>query len=289
MKKILVLILFLGILFAKSDVCKEYDGKSFILQTIEYNSKGDKIHTTKNSLDYIKIYFFKDRDSTHPITIEYSVNRHKRLYRYIFCMNENKKDTQWCGIDCDGGGFYANKNLDIFIKYPMRLFGGEDGEVVEINLIQIKDGYLKGREFKCPKELPKAKDLPDESYYKDNPNGSYVCYEYKEDNKYFGCFRTTKRCRDLYRQRFGKYGSKKAVKEALKRCQSSNPNLDYVDNPKGKYVCYDYIDDNGDYSGCFRAIKSCKMLNKKHFGHYPTIKESKKALFRCQTSTPKSR
>jgi len=270
-------------LVAKSNVCMEYSGKDFVLQKTTYTK--NKVTTKNSKVDNIKIYFFKNRSSTKPITLEYSVKGHKKYYKYIFCMKEG--DKEWCGIECDGGGFYANSNLDIYVEYPLRVLGEPEGNLPEIEIAQKGKKYIKGKAFKCPKKLPKVKNLPDDKYYKDNINGKYVCYDYKNDNKYYGCFRSIKKCKELHLQHFGKYGTKKAVKDALKRCKKSKPNKDYIDNPKGKYVCYDYIDSNGEYNGCFRAHKSCKKLNKKHFGYYRNTKESRKALLRCEESLPK--
>jgi len=283
--RVFITLLISIVAFGSGEVCVEYSGKDFILNQIIFDK--DKEINKSLKLDYVKTYFFKEKGQYNLVTLEYSVNHHKRLYKYIYCSKQD--DKLWCSIECDGGGFYVNKNFDIDIKTPLRVFADEEGgrDLPYLELAKIKKGYIKGKIFKCPKKLPKAKYLPNEKYYKDNPNGNYVCYDYKEDNRYYGCFRSIKSCKELHIQRFGKYGSKKAVKEALKRCKNSKPNRDYIDNPNGKYVCYDYIDNNGEYKGCFRAMKSCKLLHKKHFGRYLTKQESKNALARCQASLPK--
>jgi hypothetical protein len=270
--------------FAQNNVCMSYAGNNFTL--LEHTYKNDKQITKKIKVDNIKLFFFKERSPTKPIALAYSVNNHTKYYKYIYCNKEGAKE--WCGIECDGGGFYLDKNYNIQIKYALRVGAGEDEESPYLELEQSgTKGYIEGKSFTCPKVLPRVKDTPDEKYYKDNANGKYVCYNYKSDSKYNGCFRSVKRCRDLHMQHFGKYSDKKSVKAALKRCQTSKPNSKYVDNSKGLYVCYDFKDSFNEYNGCFRALNSCKELNKKHFGHYPNPQESKKALARCQKSTPK--
>jgi len=288
MKKIkltLLVILLSSCINANETKCMEYDSSKFTLIKDDYSTK--KLKTTKYKIDSLKVYFFKNRSGIKPITLEYTVNGHKRYYKYIFCTKEDNKE--WCGIECDGGGFYANKNLEINIQNAINVYGEpESSDEISLSIVpKIKNKYIKGKEFICPQNLPVANDLLDEKYYKDNPKGRYVCYKYKDNGKYEGCFRSTKKCKELHIQHFGKYATKDATKKALLRCKRSKPNQDYVDNKNGLYVCYDYIDDSGEYSGCFRAKKSCKRLNKKHFGHYPNIIESQKALRRCMASIPR--
>jgi len=276
-------IIFSIITFAKSDICKSYNGKDFFLEKILY--KKNKDIREKIKIDNLKIYFFKDRNSGNPITLEYTINKHKRLYKYIDCRKNGNKE--WCGLECDGGGFYANKSLDILIKYPLIISGEVDSELPILAITQKNSKkYIKGKSFTCPKVSLRAKKQPDEKYYKDNAMGKYVCYTYKSDKRYNGCIRSIKRCKDLHLQHFGKYETKEIVKDAFERCKSFKPNQDYLENSNGKYVCYDYIDDSGEYNGCFTAIKSCKELHKKHFGQYSTIKKSQKALVRCKVSLP---
>ncbi len=290
--KYLKIILIIGIVSVTLEAeqlnknrCFSYNSKEFTLTQLIY--KGDKEIHKNLKLDKVKIYYFKDSSPTKPITLEYSINGHTRYYKYIFCTNE-KNQTKWCGIECDGGGFHLKKDFSIYVEYPLRVAGEspDDPDVPIIELAQTSKKYLKGTEFKCPIKLPKVADNIDDKFYKDNPNGKNVCYDYKYKDKYFGCFRSTKSCRDLHRQHFGKYGTKEATKKALNRCKNSKPNSKYSDNPKGLYVCYDYKDE-GIYSGCFRSIESCKSKGKQHFGKYPNIIESRNAFRRCITSMPR--
>jgi len=266
--------------FAKSNVCKSYSGKEFFLEKISYQKYRESRKRVK--IDNLKIYFSKNRNEHNPITLEYVVNKHKRYYKYIFCGKSNKKE--WCSIECDGGGFYVNKNLDILIENSLSVAGEPDSQLPTLAITQ-KDNtkYIKGKTFNCPKGLRQAKKLDST---KDNQLGKYVCYEHKSDTKYYGCIKSSKECKDLDLQHFGKYKTKGDVKKAFKRCKSSKPNQEYINNSDGNYVCYDYIDHKGEYKGCFSTIKSCKVLNKKHFGHYATKKDTQKALIRCKISLP---
>jgi hypothetical protein len=106
------------------------------------------------------------------------------------------------------------------------------------------------------------------------------------NGRYNSCFRSVLSCRELHMQHFGKYPDRDESRKALNRCKSSQPRRDFVDNRNGLYVCYDYRDSDGYYSGCFRSLKSCSSLNKKHFGRYGSRHESRKALQRCIESLP---
>jgi hypothetical protein len=281
MKYLLLLVLSIAF-YAKGDVCVKYSSNDFFLKKTIYKNGKEIIKNKK--VDYIKIYFFKNRSTVKPITLEYSLNSKKRYYRYIFCGKEGNKEI--CSIECDGGGFYINKNFDINIWYPLRVFSKEGAINYDYEIVPKRRGYIKGVKFKCPKVMPKAKNK-DNNINIDERSGKYVCYLYKSDSKYYGCFRSIKSCKSLHRQYFGKYATTKDSKLALDRCKSSTPNKDFVDNPKGRYVCYEYKDKYGEYNGCFRSIKSCKSLHKKHFGHYLNRAETKSALNRCIDSMPR--
>jgi len=89
---IIGLMLFSVIAFSESDICKSYNVKEFVLEkTTDKRGKGI---IEKIKIDNLKIYFFKDRSKDNPITLEYSVNQHKKYYRYIYCMKDGNKFNQ---------------------------------------------------------------------------------------------------------------------------------------------------------------------------------------------------
>ena len=213
-----------GVVYSKQNQCYRYDKKDFMLKKEKYNNRGKLTENKSLNLEYIKIYYPKNMSSTKPITLEYSVSSHKHFVNFIFCMKD-KKDLKWCAVECDGGGFNLKKDYSINIKYPLRLSGEpEDSSIPYIELSAKQKGYISAKKFKCPKKMPLSKDILDEKYYKDNPKGNFVCYDYKDKGKYNGCFRSIKKCKDLHLQHFGKYSSKQATKNALHRCITSKPN-----------------------------------------------------------------
>jgi len=286
MKK-LFLSLALLIVGAQADSlgkCVEYNPDKFILKS--YISVNDNFKEIKEKLQSIKFYYFFKNGKPSKLTIGYKINGHTFYNADAFC--EGSKNGFICPIECDGGNVLVNKNYAIKIEnlalyrdYPDTPNGIEK----EIKLKDTKH-YLPGKSFKCPKSVPTYSNI-DEKEYKDNPKGHYVCYDYRIDNKYEGCFRAIKSCKKLHRQHFGKYLTLNDSKKALIRCKKSKPNKTYVDNKKGLYVCYDYKDRFGKYSGCFRSLKSCKAIHKEHFGRYPNLIESRKAFIRCNGSSPR--
>jgi len=59
---------------------------------------------------------------------------------------------------------------------------------------------------------------------------------------------------------------------------------------KPHYVCYKqkiYENKNPEYYGCKISKQLCRTESLHYFGHYPSSSSTKKALKRCQNSTPK--
>jgi len=286
MKK-LSIVLLVAISFGyATDVkkCFEYNPNDFKLEIDSYNSNDNgKTETVK--LDALRVYFFENNESVNP-TIEYKVNGRSFYNIYTYC--DSNKNGLTCSIECDGGAFDVDKNYNIRTGRLAIYRDDPDTDNGTEKTLYSKDfkKFSKAKEIKCPDNIPTAEPL-DENYYKDHPKGKYVCYDFKYKSKYEGCMRSVKSCKFIHRQHFGHYLSTKDSKKALERCKSSKPNLNYVDNVNGLYVCYDYRDFQGEYSGCFRSKKSCKTLHKEHFGKYPNKVASKKALFRCINSIPK--
>ena len=287
MKKLIISLISL-IALAQADKvgkCVEYSSDKFILKSyISVNDKFKKIH---EKLQSIKFYYFFKNGKASKMTIGYKINGHEFFNADGYCDGEADSGFR-CGIECDGGSVEIDKNYAIKTDY-LALYRDEadatDGIEKEIKLKDTKH-FLHGKAFKCPKSVPTYNNI-DEKEYKDNPKGKYVCYDYKIDGKYDGCFRAVKSCRTLHRQHFGKYLTPKDSKKALLRCKRSKPNKNYIDNKKGLYVCYDYKNRFGKYSGCFRSLKSCKSIHKEHFGKYPNFIESRNALIRCNGSSPR--
>ncbi len=285
LKKVSLLMISAVMLAGAQNRCFRYDSDSFVVDK-SVEGKGVVKRTKPESL---KIYFLGDRSETRPITVEYTLDGKKNYNKYIFCMKQ-ENGLEWCGVECDGGGFYRDGNYAIKIE-NMALYRDEPETENGVDItIRQKDAnsFVKGVEFQCPADIPKA-NIVDEKYYHDMPEGLNVCYEYKDDSKYYGCFRSTKKCRELHLQHFGRYPSRIESAKALKRCMDSRPRRDYIDNRNGLYVCYDYKDRDGYYSGCFRSLKPCSRIHKERFGKYPDKAESAKALRRCVESSPRQR
>ena len=265
--------------------CVEYNPKDFILK--QYISNGNKSSTIKANLEDLKIYYFYKEAKLTKGIIEYKANGHRFFNPYLYCDKFEGRDLYSCGVECDGGTFDVDKNYAIRLE---RLAIYSDDPDVEQGGTKILYGksskFVKGKLITCPSKIPQGIEI-DEKYYKDTPKGLYVCYDWKFKGKYEGCFRSQKSCRSLHRQHFGKYLSQKESKKALERCQKSTPNSKFIDNKEGLYVCYDYKNSFGEYSGCFRSKLSCKSIHKKHFGHYPNKHDSYRALFRCIASAPR--
>ena len=262
--------------------CFEYNPNDFTLEITRSHENG-KMHTATKKLDALKVYFRLGTAKPEDAVIEYAFDGQTYRSTEPYCLEENNM----CVIECDGGDFAYDKHygirtegIDIYRDY-------EKDEVTKRLFSKKKKHFTDAKEIACPHNIERPKEL-DDSYYEDHPGGKNVCYDYKEGNKkYFGCIRSIKTCRFIHRQRFGSYPTKKESKAALIRCKTSRPNRDYVDNKKGRYVCYDYRDDNGDYSGCFRSLKSCEALHRMHFGKYHSTKESAEAFIRCKHAIPR--
>lgn len=301
MKKIIFGGLFFALigqnLYAK-DVCYEYDPSAFRLEARVMDdtnapnylkTKTFKIDRVVLCLHNLESYETSNDFKNIPITVYVYKNSHRYKQTCHDCMSEidkkEKKNVIKCWIDvCDSGLVNIIDSNKMKLDWgtinilPTTLEGNSPMEkysFVDLELLQTNKKYLS----------PIAtvdKDKIDPPKIDKEQKGFFVCYDYKENNKYKGCYFSHTSCLE----RFGQYPTEKEAKKALIRCKNSKPNPDYIDNPKGLYVCYDRVDDTGTYKGCFRATKSCKRLHKKHFGHYPNRQKSYEALLRCVNSIP---
>jgi hypothetical protein len=221
-------------------------------------------------------------------TVEYKVDGYTFFSPGIYCDRYDKQTDYLCSIECDGGSFEVDENYNIKTD-RVAIYrddpDAENGGIKELSQKSPKK-FVKAQKIQCPKNIPEY-DALDDSYYSDHKNGLYVCYDWKYKGKYEGCIRSEKSCKFIHRQHFGKYLNRAESKKALARCKSSKPNKKFVDNKSGLYVCYDYKDKFGQYSGCFRSKTSCKALHKEHFGRYPTTHDSYRAFLRCSSSAPR--
>lgn len=287
MKKVICLAVALLCSLGATEIkkCFEYNPNDFVLE--QYMFSGDKSIESKAKLENLKIYYIYKDGKLKTATVDYKANGHRFFNPYLYCDKYKGNTNYTCGIECDGGSFDIDKNyaisvdrLAVYRDEPEVENGGEK------DLKGKRKGYLSGKEINCPQDVHQGEE-PDEKYYKDNKKGLYVCYDWKYKGKYEGCFRSEKSCKFLHRQHFGKYLNQEESAKALDRCKKSTPNKKYMDNKDGLYVCYDYKNDLGEYSGCFRSKLSCKGINKKHFGKYPNRQESYKAFLRCNSSAPR--
>ncbi len=266
--------------------CVEYNPKDFLLK--EYIYSADKKSGNRAKLEDLKIYYFFIDGKLTKTTIGYKANGYRFFNPYVYCDKYKGRKLYSCGIECDGGTFDVDKNYAIRLE-RLALYrddaDAENGGVKEL-IGKHKEKFIKGKVIKCPQYIPQGKEI-DAKYYKDTPKGLYVCYDWKYRGKYEGCFRSVKSCKFLHRQHFGKYLTQKESQKALERCKKSTPNKKFIDNKNGLYVCYDYKNSFGEYSGCFRSKLSCKSLHKKHFGRYPNKYATSKAFLRCMASAPK--
>ena len=281
------------ILYAKSDtkVCYSYNPDNFYISAI-----GDK-REFKRDIESLEIYFskksifnIKSNTPYKSAVIAYRVGKHQHYLVMDSCEKLDEDRYPRCSLECDGGSFMYNRDFSFYIDYGLALSNPND--IYEVELSQKKrKAFIKGKRIECPKNISKLftyytpKKSKKEAI---DPKGRYVCYDYKFKNvdtgrwEYSECHIYKRHCKDYRLSYFGHYPTLKATKDALKRCKSSHPNLDYVDNPKGRYVCYDYNDIYGNFIGCFRSKKDCKLLHKKRFGKYSNSAKTEDALYRCQ-------
>ena len=265
--------------------CVEYNPDEFILKhNILYGTKSSE---TNANLEDLKIYYFYKEGKLTNATIEYKANGHRFFNPYVYCDKYEGRKLYSCGIECDGGTFDVDKSYAIRLERLAIYSDDPDAENGGAKILYGKSTkFVKGKLITCPQKIPQGIEI-DEKYYKDTPKGLYVCYDWKYKGKYEGCFRTQKSCKFLHRQHFGKYLSQKESKKALERCKKSTPNKKFIDNKEGLYVCYDYKNSFGEYSGCFRSKLSCKSLHKQHFGRYPNRHAAYRAFLRCTSSSPR--
>jgi len=309
-----ILLLFTLLIYklnALGYVCKEYEPSKFKL-SIEYSTDSDSemltpqsdikkikqyIKNSKTDIDKFILCFDKkeqkDGENTSLVSIHIDKNGHQ-YSAFMDCFIGNNgdfnKSIYICSIECDGGGLYIDEDFN------MRLYdGGLYIEraldisvpyfVIDMSIQQNKKEYLKPIKDVNPKLYKISMKWVDSDKYK-SKKGLYICYSYKDNEKYEDCEEYNRDCREIGLMRFGHYPNIQEAKKALNRCQHSKPKKDYVDNPRGKFVCYDVIDDFGVYQGCFRSKKSCKLINKKRFGKYPNRDEAFKGYLKCVNSIP---
>jgi len=277
--------------------CFSYNPKGFFLyhRVVAYEPMlyFEDINIT---LDDLKILFIVDDKEVKKAFLEYSVKGYKFYSKENVCGNMSHWGKDSCIYDqADGGGFRFDKHFNILIDdFNLRVFRGMPDTVgidteKRIGSYNIKS-YHKAKEITCPKEMINL--VKNYRYYDRDkiPKGKYVCYDDLGDAgnrfEYWGCIRSKISCKTLSMRHFGYYPTIKESKKALKRCKSYRPNRDFIDNKNGLYVCYDYLNYQREYVGCFRAKKSCKKLHKKSFGKYSNKKEAKEAYFRCLNSIP---
>jgi len=280
------LVAFCTLNAAEVKKCVEYNPKEFLLEQYIYSA--DKKRGERASLEKLKIYYFYKDGKLTQATLEYTANGHRFFNPYIYCDKYLGRTLYSCSFECDGGTFDVDKNHAIRLE-RLAIYqddaNTENGGVKEL-LRKDKKSFINGKDIKCPQDIPQGIEV-DKKYYKDTPKGLFVCYDWRHKGKYKGCFRSQKSCKTLHRQHFGKYLSQSESKEAFERCKRSTPNSKFIDNREGLYVCYDYKNSFGEYSGCFRSKLSCKSIHKKHFGLYPNRHESYRAFLRCSASAPR--
>jgi len=274
--KILLLFLMIVNLGFTSDTtkCFKYNPQDFNLQYLRYITY-EKTQTTKANLEDLKMYYIYKEDKLKTVTVEYKINGYIYYNADVWCDFDNKN---MCGIEDDGGTMVYDENYTIK-KSDLSIFRlDEVTKGVQKRLYTTKNREAKAEKIECPKNIPVGKSY--EERYKDHKEGKYVCYSR------FECTKNIKSCASINRGYFGHYGTTQETQKALKRCKLSKPYVN-KDNKQGHYVCFNYLDYNRLYVGCFRSIKSCKTISKKHFGKYSSTINSKKALYRCINSLPK--
>jgi len=313
LSKFFLLLFFISFykLDAMEYICKEFNPSKFKL-SIEYSRDSDSemltpkkdikkirqyIKNSKTDIDKFILCFDKKNQKDEENTGSVSIYINKKGHQYstlMDCFIEDDEDfnksVYICPIECDGGGLYIDKNFN------MRLYDGglyieraldisAPYFVIDISIQQNKKEYLKPIKDANPKLYKISMKWVDSDKYK-SKKGLYICYSYKDNGKYEGCGEYNRDCQDIGLMHFGHYPNIQEAKKALNRCKHSKPKKDYVDNPRGKFVCYDEIDDFGVYQGCFRSKKSCKLINKKRFGKYLNRDEVFKGYLRCVNSMP---
>jgi len=275
--------------------CFSYNPKGFFLEhRLFVDNSIENFKDANITLDNLKILFVVNRGKVKKAFLEYGIKSYKFYSQDNICEEESSWGKNSCVYDgADGGGFRFNNRFDILIDdFNLVVFRGEpDAGGIDIEKrvgsYDIKS-YHRAKEITCPKEMINL--VKNYRYYDRDkiPKGKYVCYDDLGDAgnrfEYWGCIRSKISCKTLSMRHFGYYLTIKESKKALKRCKSSRPNKDFIDNKNGLYVCYDYLNYQREYIGCFRAKKSCKKLHKKSFGKYSNKKEAKEAYFRCRNS-----
>jgi len=182
-----------------------------------------------SSLRALAIYYLPDRGKMpqdHFITIGYLDADGIGWNTDVLCRNQAEKGITSCGIECDGGIFDHDEAYAIRVETLdlLRTEKDEEGNAGKSLIARKPKAWISGYEFPCPGDIPRLK-IMDSKFYKDNPRGTWVCYQYKDRGHYTGCYRTTKSSRDLGDEHFGKYPDPKASEAAWKRCRGSVPKL----------------------------------------------------------------
>ena len=233
----------------------------------------------------LKVFRIYDRthaeDGSYPIQVEYAIAGKPPARQTLYCSDE-LHGQKWCGAECDGGGFRLEANGTLAPEVMLlRRKEGEDAATGSDLILYPKEANITliGHAIPCPSDLPK--------YYRDDPAGVHVCYDsIAYHQAYIGCYRSVQPCAQRHDRHFGTYPTLEASRKALQRCERSYPNDAYMDNPAGRYVCYENRDTKG-FHGCFRTTRPCKSLNKHHFGHYTDTTQSEAALERCKRNAPR--
>lgn len=248
-------------------------------------------------LKSLEIYFSKKsvygNESNTPyksVVIAYRTGKRRFYFPMDICEKLDGDKYPRCALYCDRGNFKYDKNFSFYIEYGLTLTDTEEPYEIELSQKHKKE-FVAGKRMKCPEKILKLftyyRPDTDNSKNADSIKGRYVCYSYKDRNyktgrwEYNDCRTYKRHCKDYRLSYFGHYPNITATKAALKRCRKGHPNLDYVDNPKGRFVCYDYNDKYGSFIGCFRSIKSCDKLNKKQYGIYKSKSDTEDGYHRC--------
>ena len=257
---------------------------------------GGKQSVTQKQLKRFAIYFRLEGDEGNrtadpahfaEATVAYTYGDHTFSYNVGLCDYHKDDAYVLCVDDGDRGSFRFSKrstvtNLSIRMSEASDAYDAMNYDH-DLRLIQKHpDRPARAHLIRCTEDIKKALARIEEKY--DNPR--YVCYDGIREKRYFGCSESERPCRDQGMMRFGEYPTAEATRQAGKRCESAQPDPKYIDNPEGRFVCYDYIASWGGYVGCFRSVNTCQSIGKERFGRYPTARKAHEAYLRCQIGFP---
>ena len=232
--------------------------------------------TQEFKLDFFNIYFDK---KNHLAIVEYAIKGHK-FRNYIDCFKKRDTNKTVCALDCDGGSFVKNKDSISFNKLELIRYR----ELQSSWILGSKSKKIDATAIECPKI---SLDNYFRSSYKDEPEGTFVCYIGKGRNTYEGCFQSKKSCSSFDVEFFGKYSNKEEAKKALKKCKNSTLPPDFNNSKGATFICYDYVDSSGFFRGCINSAKPCKEIGKTLYSKTKDLNSAKDALNSCFLSVPK--